>query len=335
VSKKVAFIGTGGTFSNAGTSPTDYISYLDVGEVLDAHTVLAMHPDANDRAQIDVINFGTLRSKWIEAGHWLKLSRLVTELLEREGYDAVVISHGTGTLEETAFFLHMTVASDKPVVIVGAQRPPVTLGSDAKTNFLDAILVATNPASGGRGVMVVMDRTIHSARDVTKAGNHVLDAMQSYVRGPLGVVRAEGTVEFYRAPGKRHTCNSEFKPIVALDSEQLPRVDMVSAYTEADGVAIDAFVNCGAKGLVVIGFAPGTATAELDAAMDRAIAHGVEIVLATRAQLDSYVVQRESLSKRKLIANTDITPQNARTLLQLCLASKYGHSKILDVFNEY
>lgn len=335
MTKRIAFIGTGGTLSNAGTSLTDYLSYLDVGKVLDAHAVLDMHPHAQDKACIDVIDFGSLRSKWIGVGHWIKLSRLVTELLEDDGYDAVVLSHGTGTLEETAFFLQMTVGSDKPVVIVGAQRPPVTLGSDARTNFLDAITVATSPASPGQGVMVVMDRTIHSARDVTKAGNHILDAMQSYVRGPLGVVRADGTVEFYRGPAKRHTCNSTFTAVTDLDNDFLPRVDIVSAYTEADGVAVDAFVNSGAEGIVVIGFAPGTATAKLDASMDRATARGIEIVLATRTSLDPYVVQRGSLSERKLIANTDITPQNARTLLQLCLALKYTHEQILQVFSEY
>lgn len=335
MTKRIAFIGTGGTLSNAGTSPTDYLSYLDVGKVLDARSVLDMHPHAQDNAHIDVIDFGSLRSKWIGVGHWIKLSRLVTQLLKDDEYDAVVLSHGTGTLEETAFFLHMTVDSDKPVVIVGAQRPPVTLGSDARTNFLDAITVAASPASVGQGVMVVMDRTIHSARDVTKAGNHVLNAMQSFVRGPLGVVRADGTVEFYRSSGKRHTCNSEFKSVTDLNSENLPRVDIVSAYTEADGVAIDAFVGSGAEGIVIIGFAPGTATAKLDASMDQATAKGIEIVLATRASMDPYVVQRNSLSERKLIANTDITPQNARTLLQLCLTLKYTHERILKVFNEY
>src|SRR5690625_2152488 len=180
---RIAFIGTGGTFSNEGTSPTDYLSYLHAGRVLPAAKVLRLLPDVGEWATIVPAPFTALRSKEIGPEHWIRLARRVSEVAADPKIDGVIVSHGTGAVEETAYFLHLTVHASAPIVLVGAQRPPTTIGSDAQKNFLDAIhWIRAHPRARGEkqaeesGAVVVMDQQVHSARDVATLANHTLSA---------------------------------------------------------------------------------------------------------------------------------------------------------------
>lgn len=331
----IAFVGTGGTISNAGTGANDYINYLDSGRVLDTAAVLVMHPHLDELATLVPVPFGQLRSKQISVQDWFRLARVTQAELDKPDIDAVVITHGTGLLEETAYFLHLVLATTKPVVLVGAQRPPSTVGSDAQLNLVDAVRVAVNPQAAGLGVLVVMNRQIHSARDVTKRANHDLAAMQSPVAHELGTITVDGKLRVTRTPQTRHTHRSEFVLPLLSEAEELPRVDVVYAHAQADGTAVEAFLNAGAKGLVAIGFPPGTNPPGLDEALDAAAAAGTVVVQASRAWDEPAVEWRGSLQKRGFLACSDVTPQHARILLQLCLSKGLSHNEIRRVFTQY
>lgn len=327
----IAFFGTGGTIANRGTTPDDYLDYLDVGEVMEAEELLASQAEFQPVTNIRVEPFGVLRSKYITSAHWVQLAQRITTVLADSDSRGAVVAHGTGTLEETAWFLHLTLNTTKPVVVVGAQRPGITLGSDVALNLADAFRVAAAPTSNGAGVTVVMNRQIHSARDVLKVANHRLDALQSPVRGPLGVLHADHTVEYFRTPTQPHTAASMF----ATGCTALPRVDVVHAYTDADATALEAFRAAGATGIIAVGYPPGTLPKPLDDAVDRAIADGIVVVQATRAVLEPAVVARPGLIDRGLIPNGDLTPEKARILLQLCLAHELDHAAIRHAFETY
>lgn len=331
----IAFIGTGGTISNAGTGPTDYINYLDSGRVLDTAALLQMHPSVQDLATILPVPFAQLRSKQITTQDWFQLAQLVQEQANQPHIDAVIIGHGTGLLEETAYFLHLVLDTAKPVIVVGAQRPPTTIATDAELNLLDAVRVATDRQSRGIGVLVVMNRMIHSARDVTKRANHDVAAMTSPIAHEIGVVSADGRIRLRRTPTRRHTCHSQFRLSTLGDRQELARVDVVYGHAQADGTAVQAFVDRGANGIVAIGFPPGTNTPGMDAALDQAVAAGVLVVQASRAWDEPEVVSRGSLRQRGFIANQDLTPQHARILLQLCLTQGFNAAEVQRAFEEY
>jgi len=341
---RIAFIGTGGTFSNEGTSPTDYLSYLHAGKVLPAAKVLRLLPDVGEWATIVPAPFAALRSKEIGPEQWIRLARRVSEVAADPKIDGVIISHGTGAVEETAYFLHLTVDAAVPIVLVGAQRPPTTIGSDAQKNFLDAVhWIRAHPRDRGEGqaeasgAVVVMDQHVHSARDAAKLANHTLSAMESPAAGPLARVNADGTLTAYRRPVRRHTARSEFAARQAAarrgGGEGLPRVDIVHQYAGADAAALDAHVAAGAQGLVVVGFPPGTNTPAIEEAITAHAQAGVTIVQASRAIRDPQILPRADLAGR--ILNTDLSPQHARILLMLALAEGYRGGEVQRVFQEY
>jgi len=327
----IAFFGTGGTIANRGTGASDYLNYLDHGSVMEANDLVETYPALREIADLRIEPFGALRSKYITATHWADLAKRITAVLAEPEVTGAVVAHGTGTLEETAWFLHLVVDTTKPVVVVGAQRPGSTIASDAQLNLLDALRVAGAPTSKNRGVTVVMNRQIHSARDVTKVANHHLDALQSLVRGPLGSIGADHRVQYWRSPTNPHTSQSRF----VRQQAPLPRVDIVHAYTDADETAVEAFVAAGARGLVAVGYPPGTLTKPLDDAVDEAISQGIQVVQASRGHSDPAVVARSGIIERGMIPNTDITPAKAKILLQLCLAQDLDPEHSAQIFASY
>lgn len=351
---RIAFIGTGGTFSNAGTGALEYLSYLDSGVVLPVGQVLEMMPDVSDIAEIVPVEFAALRSKAIGPAQWIDLARVVSRQCADPDVDGVIVAHGTGVLEETAYFLHLTVDAAKPVAVVGAQRPPSTASSDAQKNFVDAVHWIRDQAErderhrwrppddadsrvGGvrsrAGVVVVMNQQVHSARDVAKLANHTLEAMESPAAGPLARVNADGSITVLRHPTRRHTERSEFTG--PLEDDDVPRVDIVHQYAGADATAFDACVEAGAKGIVVVGFPPGTNTPAIDAAIARHARTGPVIVQASRAIRDPRVLAREGLGP--VVRNSDLSPQHARILLMLALTVRpeLRRDEIQRVFDEY
>lgn len=328
---RIAFIGTGGTIANEGSGLLDYLSYLSGGRVMPAPELLALAPDFAGLAEIVPVPYAARRSKEIGPQHWLELRRLAASVLDDPSIDGVIIGHGTGALEETAFFLHLTLNTSKPAAVIGSQRPPSTLASDAFKNLLDAIhwIRAEREAASPCGVVVIMDQTVHSARGVAKLANHTLGAMESPATGPLARINVDGSIARYARPLHPHTARSEFSTI----DGDLPRVDVVFQYAGADATALDAHVAAGARGLVVIGFPPGTNTPEIDAAIERHAAAGIATVQASRAIRDPRVLRRPGLEH--IVCNSDLSPQQARILLMLALARGLTSEEIQRAFEKY
>jgi L-asparaginase len=242
-----------------------------------------------------------------------------------------VITHGTATLEETGYFLHLTVKSDRPVVLTGAMRPPSALGTDADLNLLDAIRLAACPEAAGRGVLTVLNSEIQSARDVTKTNAFRVNTFGSRDFGCLGYVDADGQVLFYRDVTRLHT---RATPFDVRGVQALPRVDIVYAYAGADGVLIDALRERGTDGLVLVGFGGGTFPGAFQEAGERAVQAGIPVVLATRSTAGR-VVMTPKKAEAGFIASDDLMPQKARILLMLALGTTRERADLQEIFYRY
>src|SRR5690625_4516471 len=209
--KKIKVIEMGGTISAQGKDRLDLKDYTS--GVYTGDDFLNEIPEIKQIADVSFESFLRVSSTEINADHWIQLRNKVTSCLLEEHFDGVVISHGTNTLEETAYFLHLTVPSDKPIVFVGAQRPFTALSTDAHLNLLQAIRTAANDLSHGKGVLVLLNDEISSAREVTKTNTYRLEAFQSGQFGYLGFVDPDKNIHFYRDPTRKHTIHSEFSSL--------------------------------------------------------------------------------------------------------------------------
>jgi L-asparaginase len=241
------------------------------------------------------------------------------------------MTHGTATLEETAYFLHLTVKSPKPVVITGAMRPASALGTDADLNLLDAIRVAACPDAEGRGVLTVLNNEIQSARDVSKSNTFRVETFRPNELGFLGYADSDGEVEFYRTPTRKHTTETPFN----VDGVQaLPRVDIVYSYADADGLLVDAVRQKGSDGLVLAGFGAGLSPPAVWEAGAQAVQDGIPVVIATRSTAGR-VVMTPLMEELGFIVCDNLLPQKARILLKLALTVTRDRREIQRMFHEY
>jgi L-asparaginase len=342
VKPRIAVLGCGGTISSASTR-LDVMEYSEQGRRLDLDEVLERLPECREVADIIGYPFRAVGSSAFGPAEWVQVKELVERAAAQDA-DGVVILHGTATLEETAYFLHLSLSASMPqvpVVLVGAQRPVTALSSDAGMNFVGALRVAGSCAARGRGVLVVLNDEIHSARDVVKTTNYRLNTFASPGYGPLGYIEADG-VRFHRRndngyDGATHpdaadcaatgaagrTADGIFATLRGpLDAAALPRVDIIHSYAGADGVLIDAACAAGAQGLVAASLAPGLATPAEKTAYQRALAQGVRVVQTSRAH-HGYIPERQYLRTAGIIPGGDLSPQKSRVLLMLGLAR--GH----------
>jgi L-asparaginase len=326
---RIAVIGTGGTISSLGASTLDVLDYPDFGKKLTAEALLDRFPETQLVAEPVPVTVRQVGSTEIGPREWLELRALINKIAREDTNIAgFVITHGTATLEETGFFLNLTLAVSQPVVLVGAQRPASALGTDAGMNLVNALRVAGSPAARGKGVLAVVNDEIHPARDVVKTSTYRLQTFRSLDFGALGHVDGDG-VYFYRAPLGAHMPDG---PFAALDlKEPLPRVDVIYSYAGADGALIDAAVAAGARGLVSAGFAPGSPTPDQRAAFERAARAGVVIVQCSRA-FSGRVAPRRRLQETGIVAGEDLTPQKARILLMLSLTTTSEKDAIQRLF---
>jgi L-asparaginase len=272
---RVAVIGTGGTISSIGRDSLDVWQYMDHSKKLEADELVAEIPELAMVADVVPVRHRAVGSPAIGPKDWLELNALVHEVVRREHADGVVITHGTATLEETAYFLNLTAKVDVPIVVVGAQRPFSGLSSDARMNLVGAVRVAAAAEARGLGVLAVLNDEIQAARDVTKSSTLRLETFRSPDVGMLGYSDPDGRVAIYRRPTRRHAPDTEFDVRTASD---LPRVDIAYSYAGADAAAITAFVAAGARAVVSASMAPGTTTsAEMDALLE-ARRRGVVVV---------------------------------------------------------
>ncbi len=327
----VAFVGTGGTIASLGTDPFDLLDYGNNGKRLQAEEIVARLPSCDGLAGILPVRFKTVESTAITPDDWLALAALCTTLADGTPELAgIVVGHGTSTLEETAYCLSLTLKLRIPVVLVGSQRPLSGVSSDAPLNLIDAIRVAVEPNSHGRGVLVVLNGEIHDARDVAKRSNFRLQAFQTPEFGVLGHVDGE-TVRYHRRTERLHTLRSEF---AIPDIGAMPRVDIAYSYAGSDGTAIHAFANAGARGIVLAGFGPGMGTPAETKALEDVIARGVVALQSSRVG-SGCVLDSARHRAAGILPADNLSPQKARILLGLALARTNDPAAIRRIFATY
>jgi L-asparaginase len=328
---RVALIFTGGTIDSVGVDRLDLAWYIEAGKRLDDGELVERVPELASIADVEEIPFRRLPSQSITDTDLFDLVATIHDIFETDRADGIVITHGTNTLEETAYFLHLTLKTTKPVVIVGSMRPSSAISADGYLNLLNGVRVAADPASAGLGVLVVLNDTIHSARDVTKTATYRVETFQGRDLGPLGYADNDGRVVIYHRPARPHTSATEFD---LRATEALPRVDIVVSYLGADGSMIDAAVAAGARGVISAGTGAGRPTPGEDKALERASAAGVVICQGTRVG-SGRTVRSPGLRRRGWIGADNLPPWKARILLRLGLAMTTDPDELQRLFDTY
>ena len=244
----------------------------------------------------------------------------------------MAVTHGTATLEETAYFLNLTVKDRRPVVVTGAMRPPTGMGTDADLNLLDCIRVAAAPQSAGRGVLTVLNNEIQAARDVTKSNSYRLETFRSGELGCLGYADSDEEVVFYRSPARTHTAGLGVRRGRHMD--ELPRVDIAYAYAGADGLVVNALAEAGVAGIVAAGLGGGSSSPEFMAALKAAREKGIPVVIATQTG-NGRVMRTRRFVEDGYIAADNLAPKKARILLMLALTKTSDPDEIQRMMLEY
>jgi L-asparaginase len=328
---QVHLVATGGTISNRD------------GGRLTAEDLAKSMPGIEKQARLSYEQFSNVASGQLTLDQWLGLARRVNELFATDAaLSGIVVTSGTDTLEETAFFLHLTVKDPRPVVVVGSMRNPSTLGYEGSANLLEGVRVAAAPVAKDKGVLVVLNDEINSARDVTKTDALRLQTFRSREYGQLGVVDRDRVV-FFRQILQRHTSHSEFDASALKD---LPRVDVILTYQGAPGDLIKAAVDAGAKGVVIAGAGAGALSGTQNEGIEYATQKGVFVVTATRTgsgriappnapSPDAKISDTQRRRRDFSISAEDHPPLKARILLMLALAKTNDRAEIQRIFTEY
>ncbi|MCL2497793.1 MAG: asparaginase, partial [Symbiobacteriaceae bacterium] len=323
----IAMLATGGTIAGRGSDPTRSTDYrpgmASVEELLEAV------PGLENMVQIEAEQFSNLGSSGLTNQHLINMAKRLTEVLAQEHICGAIVTHGTDVLEETAYFLNISVKSAKPIVVTGSMRPSTAISADGPANILASVRTAIHPESVGRGVLVVLNDEIHAARDVTKSHAQRVHTFVSRELGPLGVLTGD-RIDYYRTSQRQHTFDTPFD-IMAVN--QLPRVDLVTTHIDNDSVAIDAYLAAGAQGIVVAAAGGGATTPGMTPGLQRAAAAGVKIVLATRT--GSGMVRGWNRGERQAIGAGTLNPYKARLLLSLALAHTQDSAIIQEWFNRF
>lgn len=325
----VVVLATGGTI--AGAAASDVQASYTSGQ-LGVDQLIAAVPQAKKLATLRGEQISNIGSQDMNDEVWLKLARRVNELAAMPDVDGIVITHGTDTIEETAYFLNLVVKTRKPIVMTAAMRPSSALSADGPLNFYNAVAVAANQSAIGRGVLVVVNDWIHGASSLTKTSTTAVQTFLSPLRGLIGTI-AYGEPEFYRGPVGKNTLDSEF----SLDGvSTLPRVDIIMAYENMDGALIHAAASSGAKGIVIAGVGNGNMTAAALAALAGESKKGIVCVRSSRVVTGRVARDIEvDDDKLGLVASEDLSPQKARVLLRLALLRQRSLEDLQRIFQEY
>lgn len=318
---RVRLIATGGT-----------IATRSGGSRLTAQELVESVPGLQRYVRAEWEQFSNVPSTALAVEQWLQLARRLNELFAGDSSLAgIVVATGTDTLEELAYFLHLTVRTSRPVVLVGSMRPAGAPGADGPANLLAAFRSAADESSADKGVLVVMNDEINSAREVVKTDAQRLSTFQSRHYGVLGVVDPD-RVLFYRQPVKRHTRLSEFD---VRDVSDLPRVDIVLFYQGATPDLVRAAIDFGAKGLVLAVAGADTTAGSLGTGLTYASRHRVPVVLSTRTGEGRIASPSGNAAIPEYIAGEDLSPLKARILLALALTRTRTPTELQRVFREY
>ena len=297
------------------------------GENLAGQELVAGVPGLEEVARVSVEEFSNIGSSKMMPAHWLRLARRVREVFrERPDLSGVVVTHGTDTMEETAYFLHLTVADPRPVVVTGAMRPPGTPGADGPANLLDAVRTAGSAESRGRGTLVVMNDEIHRADAVRKAHTTRPDAFVSPGGGAVGAVSL-GEVAYRWAAGEG-PLHGRFAD--ALSWDRLPRVRIAYSYPGADGTSVRALAGDGAIGLVVASVGRGNLSAAQEEAVRNVVDRGLPVVVSSRTMAGPVPVGDPGDG---VIGAGSLNPQKARVLFSLALTGAEDAAEVAEVFS--
>jgi L-asparaginase len=323
----IMIIATGGTIAGSGTGGYGY----KAGQVSVDELVKAV-PNLDKLANLEAEQVANIGSQDMNDKVWLKLAEATNAALARPDIDGVVITHGTDTMEETAYFLNLVVKSDKPVVLVGSMRPSTAISADGPANLYNAVAVAASPGARGRGVLVVINDKIHNARSVTKTDTSNVETFESPERGLAGHATA-GSVTWYEKLNKPHMNETEF---TTQGRTALPRVDIIYAHSNMSVDLIDAALKNGAQGIVIAGVGDGNMS---KAALDRlaqAAKKGTVVVRSTR--LETGMVMRNAEvndDKMNFVTSGELNPAKARVLTQLALTKTNDPRAVQKMFERY
>lgn len=327
----VIILATGGTIAGTGASSTES-AYTSGKVTVDA--MIDAVPNIRKLANITGEQTVNVGSQDMSVEVWLILANRINELLAKDNVDGIVITHGTDTQEETAYFLNLVVKSDKPVVMVSAMRPSTALSADGPLNLYNGVAVAANSQARGKGVLVVINDAIHSALAVKKILTTSVQAFMSPEHGLLGTVNF-GLVDFFHEPARIHTVNSEFS-IEGVTG--LPRVDIVYACADMSTDLIEIMINAGAKGIVIAGVGDGNMNAGTLEAVKKATKMGVPVVRASRVPIGAVLINGEIVDEDYgTVSSDELNPQKARILLMLALQKDKDMSreKLQELFINY
>jgi L-asparaginase len=325
---RVTILATGGTIAGAG-SASDYGYKAGAFKVED---LIKAVPQLKNLAQLKGEQVASIGSQDMNDRVWLDLAARANTLLASPDVDAIVVTHGTDTMEETAYFLNLVIKSDKPVVLVGSMRPATAISADGPANLYDAVATAADRAARGRGVMVVLNDEIHAARNVAKTNTTSVQTFESPNRGPMGLVHT-GKITWFAPPDKRHTLKSEFS---TKDVKELPRVEILYAHSNMDATLIDAALAAGAKGLVIAGVGDGNMSQSALDRLARAAKNGTAVVRASRLERGMVLRNNEvDDDKMGFVASGEINAPKSRVLLQLALMTTTDPARIQKMFDEY
>jgi L-asparaginase len=326
----VVILATGGTIAGSGATSTTTVGYK--AATVPVQALIDAVPELKKIATVRGEHIFQIASQNMTNEYWLKLAKRVNQLFQQPDVDGIVVTHGTDTLEETAYLRNLVSKSDKPVVIVGAMRPSTALSADGPINLFNAVLIAGSKEAVGKGVLVCLNDQINAARDVTKTNTSTADTFKSPELGLLGYVQGD-RVAFYRLPARKHTLNSEFD-ISGVD--KLPNVEIVYGFANVSRTAVDAIAASGVDGIVYAGVGDGNPSELTEQALADARAKGILIVRSARAG-NGIVARNNEVDddKRDFVVSDTLNPQKARVLLTVALTKTKDTKEIQRIFYEY
>lgn len=325
----IKILATGGTIAGSAADAGQLTGYT--AGAIGVGTLIEAVPGLSNIASVSGEQLANIDSCNITSALWFKLAQRCNELMMDDNVDGIVITHGTDTLEETAYFLNLTVNGAKPVVLTGAMRPATALSADGPLDLLNAVKTAAYPKAAGHGVMVVMNDIIMAARYATKTSAFKVEAFQAVPYGQLGTI-AGGNVYFEAQVCKRHTVNSVF---AGKNYTGLPRVDIIYTHCDDDGILIEAAVKAGAQGIVYAGSGMGSIHHGAEPALCMAARRGTVVVRSTRVSEGRVLPANPKWEAAGFISGGNLNPQKARILLQLALTVTHEPQKIQEIFNIY
>ena len=326
---RITVIATGGTIAGIAATPAEN-SYTPAQ--LTVETLIRQVPQITDKASVKGFQLCNIASQYMTPRIWIRLARVVDSLFSGDYCDGIVVTHGTDTMEETAFFMDLVNSHESPVVFTGSMRPSNSPGADGPANLYNAVCLAAEPAARGKGVLVVMNDYIFSASGVTKTHTVNPQAFESPDHGPMGTIRG-GHAVFYHHLHERHIFDERFS-IRELGNQDLPRVDIVLSYAGATSLLFDALVENGADGIVIAGVGHGNYSNQIENSAKKAVQNGVVVVRATRVLQGGVSSDTENAFEGQIVSRS-LSPQKARILLMLALTGSRQPLAIQRMFDQY